>query len=1092
MKKNVHQIFKSSVLAFLFVCALNSKAFTYEKAGRMVDDRGDYSASQISDNDEKKITGIVADFTTGEPLIGATIRIKGAESLGTISDVNGKFSISFPVEYNILIISFVGYETKEVEVGDKVFINVWLNEATNKLDELVITAVGLSANKRGLGYSIEEIGVKEIENANEANVVSALSGKTAGVFVTTSAGSPGASANIRIRGNKSIDGSNKPLFIVDGIPVDNTSSGNSTVGVDVSNRAIDLNPNDIETISVLKGPAATALYGIRAANGAVVITTKKGEKGKPRISVKSSYGFNRVNKLPGKQDIYAQGTFSGGQAVYRGPETGEAMSYGPRMDSLEFDGDNTYPYDMNGRLVPISQGNGVPAKVYDTFGDFFVTGHTIDNNVSVSGGTDLMNYYLSVGNFNQNGIVPLSDWSRTSFKANLEVFLSDKISVGSNTTLVHSGGDRTNRGNSLSGVGIGLYRTPVSFDNGNGKTGREAAKDTDSYIFNNGEQRGYLGSNRYDNPFWSVNKVIFNDEVNRIIQSAFLKYKIKPWLTASYKLGFDHYSDKRNAAWDINSGSETSGRIDLRTILSTDLNSDFLILINKGFGDLNLDATFGHNFFTSDYTRRTVLGRDMSKQGFFHISNTTDIETDEDISQRQLFGAFADVRLRWKNMLYLNLTGRNDWSSTLPKKNNSFFYPTISMGFEFTEPLGLSDNKWFSYGKLRTSYGEVGNDAGLYLTANYYNSASADGDPLLPANDFPAFGVNAFERSTVLGNENLKAETTTTFEIGGDFKFLLGRLNVDFTYYSAVTTDLIVNAEISAASGFTAAPMNAGKIVNEGIETVVKLVPVKTDNLRWDIDINFTKFENIVEELPADIDQLVLDAWSAVSSLIIEGEPYGVLVGTAYQRNENNQLIIGADGWPLVNTEQIKVGDPNPDWIAGLRNSLTYKGLRFTALLDIRQGGDIWNGTKGQMDNLGLGLESGEDREVTGYIYEGVTETGEPNTTPVDFANPANGTGGIKWKKYGSIGLAEEVVEDGSWIRLREVALSYTLPSRWFVNTILNGATFSVSGRNLWLHTDYSGVDPETNLRGDSNITGWDYFNLPNTKGVTFSLWLNL
>lgn len=1087
VQKNITDILSSILPPHLTFIQINERNFVIRKALRKP-----ASIIRVQQRQEKTVTGVVSDINTGEPLVGATIMVKGLEMTGTVSDLDGHFSIAIPDGSNTLVISFVGYETREVEIGDRTSVSVWMKESINELDEVVVTAVGIAANKRGLGYSVEELASNEIENTNEANIVSALSGKTAGVLITSSSGSPGASANIRIRGNKSISGSNAPLFIVDGVPIDNTSSGNGEVGVDISNRAIDINPNDIESISVLKGPAATALYGIRAANGAVVITSKQGKSGKPRISIKSSFGANRVNTLPARQNIYAQGTYSGGTAIYQGPETSQSNSYGPRMSDLEFDGDPTYPYDRHGRLVPAGLGNGVSAIVYDPFGDFFVTGKTLDNNVSLSGGTDRMTYYLSGGQYTHKGIVPKSDWSRTSFKANFEVILTERLSAGSSTTVVHSGGDRTTRGNALSGVGIGLYRTPVSFDNGNGKTGMEAANDPSSYMFSDGNQRAYLGSNGYDNPFWSVNRVLFQDEVDRIIQSAHLAYDIAPWLKASYKIGLDHYSDKRESTWDINSGSENNGRIDLQTILSTDLNSDFLLLVHQDCGEnIVLDATLGHNFFSSGFTRRTVRGRDLTKQGFYHISNAAVIETDEDISRRQLFGVFADVRLRWKSILYLNLTGRNDWSSTLPRENNSFFYPTASLGFEFTELLGLTNNKWLSYGKIRSSYGEVGNDPGLYLTANYFGQASADGDDLLPGNDFPAFGINSFERSGTLGNADLKAETTTTFEIGGDFKFLLGRINLDITYYNAITTDLIVNAEISSASGFIQAPVNAGEIVNRGIELITGIIPVQTDNFRWDMDVNFTRYENTVTELPEGIDQLSLSSWSAISSLILEGEPYGILVGTAYQRNEAGEVIIGPDGWPLVNTEQIKVGDPNPDWTGGLRNSLTYKGLRISALLDVRQGGDIWNGTKGMMNNLGVGEESGLDREVTGYVYEGVTETGEPNTVAVDFANPANGTAGIKWKKYGSLGLAEENIEDGSWIRLREVVLSYTLPARWFASMAISSASFTVSGRNLWLHTGYTGVDPETNLRGDSNTTGWDYFNLPNTKGITASLSLN-
>ncbi|MCB0668819.1 MAG: SusC/RagA family TonB-linked outer membrane protein [Saprospiraceae bacterium] len=1038
---------------------------------------------------EKTVTGSVHDAFTGDPLIGVSISIKEYPSTGGSSDIDGSFSLQVPDDATTLVFSYIGYVTREVPIVTTAPMEILMDVSVNQLNEVVVTAVGIEANKRALGYSISELESEDIINSNEANLVSALSGKTAGVMITSASGSPGASANIRIRGNKSINGSNQPLIIVDGLPIDNTSSGNGSVGVDVSNRAIDINPNDIETVSILKGPAATAMYGIRAANGALVITTKKGKEGKPVISLRSSYGISEINKTIARQFTYAQGTFMGGEALYRGPETGEANSYGPPLSELEFDGDPNYEYDRNGRLVPLGTGNGKPALLYDPEGDFFDYGSTFDNNVSVSGGNERLRYYTSLGSLTQHGIVPTSTWSRHSFKGNFDISLNDRFTVSTNTSVVKSGGDRKTRGNALSGVSIGLYRTPISFDNGNGLTGKEAADFPGAYIFPDGLQRAYRGSDRYDNPYWSINRVPFTDDVNRVIQGVGLAYQLADGLILSYKVGMDHYSDKRNSAWDIHSGSEVNGRVEYRSILSTDINSDLLLTYDRDLGKgFDINATIGHNIFNSNYNVRNTNGVELTKQGFFHISNAINIESSETIARRRLFGVYGDIKLGWKNIAYLNFTGRNDWSSTLPEQNNSFFYPTISGGLEFTELLGITDHPILSYGKIRASYGQVGNDAGIYLTENYYQQAAADGDNLLPANDFPGFGTNAFERSLVLGNADLKAEKTTTIELGADLKLFKGRLDLDFTYYKATTTDLIVEAQVSAASGFTIAPVNAGEILNEGIEVVLGLTPYKTENFRWDLDLNFTKSKNIVTELPEGIEQISLATFSALSSLIVEGEPYGVLVGTAYKRNESGELVIGADGWPLVNTEQIKVGNPNPDWIGGLRNSLSYKGLVLTALLDVRKGGDIWNGTKGVLDYLGVGFESGRDREVTGFVYDGVTESGERNTVPVDFANPANGTGGIKWRRNGFLGLAEDNIENGGWVRLRELALSYNLPQKWITKLKLIGAGISLSGRNIWLKTDYSGVDPETNLRGDSNDTGWDYFNLPNTRSYTFSL----
>ncbi len=1038
---------------------------------------------------EESWSGNISDSRTGEPMIGVSVIAVEDKTIGTISDFEGKFELMLPDNITKLEFSYIGYVTQIIDLDGNGPLNVLMKEDYTQLEEIVVTAVGIEANKRLLGYSVNEIKAEDIANSNESNIVNALNGKTAGVLITSSSGAPGASANIRIRGNKSINGSNNPLIIVDGIPIDNSSAGNSNAGVDVSNRAIDINPNDIESVSVLKGPAATSLYGIRAANGALIITTKKGKKGVPVIQIKSSYGLSQVNKLPARQFTYAQGTYSGGEAIYKGPETGEANSYGPAISSLEYDGDQTYKYDERGRLVAQGTGNGIPATIFDPERDFFANGHSFDNNVSVSGGNDLMRYYISGGSLIQQGIVPKSTWSRYSFKGNFDVNLTKKLTLSTNTNVIKSGGDRKNKGNALSGVTIGLYRTPISFDNGAGYKGVAAADYERSYIFADGEQRSYRGSGLYDNPYWSVNRVPFTDDVNRVIQGIGLNYKLAEGIKVSYKVGLDSYSDKRDAAWDINSGSEIDGRIDKRTILSNDINSDLILNINKRIGEVwRLETTFGHNFFSSNYQSNTTRGLELTKQGFYSLTNAANIESDVSISQKKLFGVYGDIKVGWNDIVYLNFTGRNDWSSTLPKQNNSFFYPTVSGGVEFTELFGLTDSKYVSYGKIRASYGQVGNDAPAYRTQNYFIQAIAGGDGLLPSYSFPAFGVNAFERSSILGNADLKAEKTTTFEIGTDLKLFRGLASIDFTYYKAITTDLIVQSQISATSGYSSAFVNAGEILNEGIEVVLSLSPIRKENFKWDIDLNFTKSKNIVTDLPEGIDQLELASFSALSSLALEGQPYGVFVGTAYKRNEAGQLVIGVDGWPLTAAQQLQVGDPNPDWIGGMRNTIKYKNIVLSALLDVRHGGDIYNGTKGVLNNLGVGEESGRDRGVTGYIYEGVTATGEQNTVPVDFANPANGSAGIKWKKNGFLGLAEDNIEDGGWVRLREVSIGYNLPSNWFKKVQLSGATATFSGRNLWLKTKYTGVDPETNLRGDTNDTGWDYFNLPNTRSYNFSI----
>ncbi len=1035
------------------------------------------------------ISGVITSGEDQSTLPGVNVLLQGT-STGVITDINGQYSITVPSSESVLIFSFIGFKTFQKKVGNQSILDVVMQPDIQQLSEVVITAIGLESDKRDLGYSIQNVDSEDLVNSRETNISSALSAKAAGVQVITSSGSPGAAAAVRIRGSRSAR-NNEPLYVIDGVPVSNNVTGNGIIGVDVSNRAIDINPNDVEKVTILKGPAATVLYGSRAANGAIMISTKRGQVGTPTITYSSAFGVNQVNKLPPMQSQYSQGSPSQGVWVYRGPETGESLSWGPSIDSLEFDGDTSYPYDQNGRLVALGQGNGVPARAYDVHDAFWVMGRTIDNNISVDGGTEAVRYYFSIGHLNQTGVVPNADFERTSVKSNIDAHLTPKLQAGISATYVHSGGNRAQRGSNLSGVTTGVFRNPPTFDIGNGKKGTDAVNFSEAYIFSNGDQRSYRGNGLYDNPFWSINRNPSSDEVDRVMGNISLKYDFWDWLSASYKIGLDQFTDRRNQAWDINSASEPQGRVIQSAIYSETLNSDFLILVNKQFQDIGIDATIGHNYFYTSRLSRSSEGNIMSVQGFYNIGNTQEVMSSETYGNRvKLFGAFADVRLNFREFLFLGLSARNDWSSTLPKENNSFFFPSASLGIEFTEPLGLSDNKYFPYGKIRVSYGQVGSSAGAFSTGAYYSNASIDGDGLLGANEFPAFGINAFERSGLLGNNELIHELTTTLEIGGDFQFLESRVGLDVTYYKAFTDNQIFTAPISAASGYTSITINAGEIQNKGIELVLNTSPIVKSKLNWDLDLTFTKNESLVKSVPDDVESIELAAFTAIASVNIPGHPFGVFRGTRYRRDDQGRLIIGSDGWPLLADTQGVIGDPNPDWFAGIKNSLSVFGVEFSMLWDVKKGGDVWNGTKAVMDYLGTSKESGDDRDVTGYVYDGVTVEGDVNTVPVDFANPSTGLSGIKWRKAGTLlGVAEDNIEDASWIRLREITIGYNFPKNLLKSAgMFNSARISLYGRNLLLITEYKGVDPETNLRGPSNAQGWDYFNLPGARSYGLTL----
>ncbi len=1030
---------------------------------------------------QRTISGKITD-DNGETLIGASVLVKGT-STGTVTDFDGNYSLVVPEGGKTLVFSYTGFQTQEIAIGASDVVDVVLQEGA-VLEEVVVTAVGLEANKRTIGYAVQNVDADEVVSSKETNLVDALNGKVAGVTVTSSAGSPGASSSIRIRGNVSIGRSNSPLFVVDGVPIDNSEVGNGVGGIDQSNRAIDINPNDIASMTVLKGPSATALYGVRAANGAIIITTKSGQKGKPVINVTARYSIDQVNKLPARQSTYAQGRPSGGAPIWRGPDTGEGFSWGPAIADLEYDG-SEYDYDQNGRLVPAGTGNGVPARAYDPY-DFFVNGNTYDLNASVSGGTDVVRYFISAGQLESTGVVPNADFKRTSFRVKADASLTDKLTASMSANYVNSGGFRVQRGSNVQGVMLGLLRNTPTFDTGNGKVGQEAADDPNTYILPDGRQRSYRAG-IYDSPYWVVNKNPSTDDVNRVIGYASLGYEFTDWLNLSFKTGVDHWSDRRNGALDINPG-RSPGTVTQDFLTNTDLNTDLLLSARKEITEnFSFAATVGANSFSTEYIAQGSTGQTLSAPNFYHISNATDINSYEVINRKRLFGVYGTVDFNYADYLFLNLTARNDWSSSLPADNNTFQSYSASLGFAITEALQMQANPILSYAKLRASYGVVGNDAPIYATANYFGQAYSGGDGFISGITFPAFGGNAFERNGGLGNDQIVPEKTSTWEIGGEFQFLRGRLGLDVNYFSSESVDQIISVQLPAPTGFTSVVQNAGVISNKGWEIVGDITPVKGNNFNWDITVNFTAIENTVEELAEGIDRIGLSGFTSTQSAAIVGEPFGAIWGDGFERTEDGTLVIGANGWPVASPQKQILGDPNPDWIAGVRNTFSFKGLTLSALFDFRQGGDMWCGTCGIMSYFGTSELSADERNDV-VVFDGVVNTGtaedpkyEQNTTAVALADPAAGLGGYYRVRYG-FGYSEMNIYDTSWIRLRELTLGYSLPKSLLNGTFIGGVDITLTGRNLWLSTDYPGIDPETNLTGVTNGFGLDYFNQPNTK----------
>lgn len=1015
---------------------------------------------------QRTYTGIVVDAETGEALPGTTVVVDGT-TRGTSTDFEGRFTIELKENERFLVVSFVGYDRKRVELGVQTTLRIELNRESTVLQDVIVTAIGIKSEKKALGFAAQDVKGDELSTTNQSNIVKALSSKIAGISVTSSSGTPGASADIVIRGRSSLraDG-NSPLFVVDGVPIDNDYSGSAVY--DYSNRAIDLNSDDIESVSVLKGAAASALYGIRAANGAIIITTKSGKgKGVRRnITFKSTLGFDRVNRLPQKQYKYAQGTNGSYSSTTN-------FSWGPLIDTLRYDGDTSYPYDKNGRIVGMSDPSATDKRVipYKNIEDFFETALNSNSYLSISGGTDNGSYLFSMGYLNQKGIVPLTSFERLNFKLSGDTKLSERMKISGSASYSNSQGSYAQKGSNLSAVMVGLMRCTPTFDLTNGS--KDPVNDPSAYMFPDGTQRNYYS--KYDNPYWSVNKNRSSDEVSRLIGNSQVDYQLLPWLSAMYRAGVDFYSEQRNSFFDNNSNDVTNGYVTASLYNFNSFNSDFVLTAEKEVtNDVKLNILLGHNFYNKYTYLNSQRGDSLILPNFYDLSNTAVISGDDYKTRYRIVGVYYDVRVSYKNYLFVNTTGRNDWSSTLAKGKNSFFYPSVNASFIFSDAFDLKGG-FFSFGKVRASWAEVGNDAPIYSLQNYYSAISGGIN-----------GQTAFATQRTIGNNDLKPEQTRSWEFGVDLKFMDNRLGIDMAYYSSTTDGQIVEVPVPYSTGYDRMVMNAGIITNKGVEAQLYATPLKLSSFSWDMQVNFTRNRNIVEDLPEGIPLLEFQntGLSSTRSVAIKGQPYGVLYGTRYLRNDKGQILVSNDGYPLVDVVPGIVGDPNPDFTVGFRNTLTYRNITLTALIDIKKGGDVYNGTKNVMLYLGTHKET-ENRDED-YIFPGVNvSTGEPNAVPVkrDFNY---------YSRLGTLaGLSEAGVEDGSYIRLREVAISYSLPSKWLRQTPVKGFSVGISGRNLLLFTKYSGIDPETNLSGTSNSLGRDYFNMPNTKGVEFNIQVN-
>src|SRR5690554_4284421 len=803
---------REGVLESFLVQAARQGVLSFRQYNHSIDVlKDDKRQILVLQDDPITVTGRVTD-ETNEPLPGATVSVRGTSS-GTVTDVEGNFSLTVE-EGQTISISFLGYVTQTRQVGTQTNFTIVMVQDSESLDEVVVTAFGIERQEKALSYSVQKLDGEAVFRVGNPNILNGLQGKIAGVTIRQTTGAPGSSPAVNIRGSRSITGNNQPLYVVDGLPI--------------SGRIIDLNPSDIETLNVLKGPTAAALYGLRASNGVIVITTFRGKSatGKPVITVETGYNFDQVTRLPKLQTTYAQG--NDGQFDQQ-----STFSFGPRIDTL-----GTYTNFL---------GEQEQAAVYDNAGDFFRTGGTRNFNVDISNTFERGNYQIGLGYTGQQGIIENSSFDRINIKLASDYNITDKLKVGTSVNFSSSDRDAVVDGGGNSSLFYAAFFAPVSYN----LKGKPIAQPDDPY-----NQINFR--NAHDNIYWSVQNNSNNSATIRTFGNAYLQYQPLEWLSVNYRVGIDYYSTNNKIVYALGSGQQggrtdppSGGSITDQMIYNRNFNSNFNINFNKSFGeDFQFDFLLGNEVFDIYNKNLQVVGNDITIGGFNHISNTSSQNSTESLQRSRVVGFFGNLNLAWKEMLFLNASGRNDFVSNMPRGNRSFFYPSLGLGFAFTELMSTAP-KFLEFGKIRGSIAEVGQAGPIYVANTVFVRGNAGGGFV-----FPFDGLNAFTRSNNLISANLQPENTRTTEIGIDVRGYGRRVGLDYTYYTTIADGQIFNVPVPISTGYGTELRNAGQMSVKGHELVLNLVPIQTQNIRWDLTTNFTTFTNKVESLAEGVERL--------------------------------------------------------------------------------------------------------------------------------------------------------------------------------------------------------------------------------------------
>jgi TonB-linked SusC/RagA family outer membrane protein len=993
------------------------------------------------------VSGRVTNSADGSALPGVSVLVKGT-NVGTTSDADGRYSINASEPTSILVFSFIGYATQEVQIGNRTTIDVNLEEDVTQLGEVVVTALGIERETKALGYSVTNVKGEEFTKAREINVANALVGKIAGVNSSAPSTGPGGSSRVTIRGNSSLNFDNQPLYVINGIQMNNDNLGSAGTwgGADMGDGISSINPDDIEDITVLKGGSAAALYGQRGRNGVILITTKSGKARQGLgIEFNSNTTFDKANNFTDWQTEYGQGT-QGNKPVDVASAKNTAFSaWGPKLDGSSvpgFDGED-HPYSYVSK---------------DNFKNFYQTGHTYTNTLSISGGSEAGSFRFSVGSLRNSSVYRNSEYNRTTANLDVNYKLSPKWSGKANLNYTKEDGNRSNLSDSPGNGNYAILFLPPNFDASLLAPGYDALTKRE-IEFNN---------TLFDtNPYFAANRFKNNTNKNRILSVGSLRYSPMDWLYVQARVANDFFAFNQESITPTGTAYRQGGGLDAQNTLTfNETNADILVGVNKDLNqDLSIGVTAGGNILKQESKNITLSAGNLAFPFLYNPSTAVSRNPNVSQPQKEVHSIYGAVELSYKDMLFLNLTDRNDWSSTLPAENNSYNYPSANLAFVFSE---IVESSVVTFGKVRAGYAKVGGDAPAFYTKQYYSTNGAiNGQPL-------------GNLDNVIPNTKLEPLQVTELEIGTNLQFLDNRIFFDAAWYHKQTLNDIVRATVSQTSGFDVALVNVAKLENKGIELMIGGSPIKTADFTWTSTFNYTNNKsNIVALAEGQTENPVEGATSRtlrgnISNIV--GEPFAQVMVYDYLRDDNGNLIVNASGFPQAAATPTAAGTGIHPITGGWNNDFKYKNLSLAFLIDFKSGAVIYSGTNSVATGAGLHKQTLVGREE-GVTVTGVNEAGAPVTTVIPAQN-----------YYGSLGaISKNFIQDADFVKLRSVSLTYNFPTKLLGGKV-NALSLSLVGRNLfYISKKTDNIDPESNYT-NGNGQGLEFAALPTVRTMGFNL----